>query len=147
MKTYFTKNRVIVLLLAANAVFAYTLFAREKRFSEKELIPPRPAPHAAEFREATLKDDSAIQACYESYLSHGPSVSEGSVVMHWMFNNSGRIENLKLIRSDLDDPSFLECLTDIVRKARMPASDPRAGRLISHTFKFRQKAPAKMEFE
>jgi hypothetical protein len=158
MKTYYSKNRIIGLLLFANLAFGLALFARESRSGDlwNALFPAqktekaktdRPTPRAAEFREATLKNDSAIQACYDGFLARGPAVSEGAVVMHWKITDDGRIDLLKLIKSDMDDPSFLDCLSHVVRNTRMPASDPRAGRLISHTFRFRQKTPAKMEFE
>lgn len=91
--------------------------------------------------------DSEIQACYDSFLSRDPRVSEGAVVMHWIFNEEGHIDFLKLIKSDLEDQTFLDCLSDKVRATRIPAADARAGRLISHKFKFRHPATGQIEFE
>ncbi len=156
MKTIFSKNRLIALLILINFAFGFALFGKELPFPNWKTFlsfkgerakPGHAAPPAGMLDEATLKDDSAVQFCYDSFLKRAPQVSEGTVVMQWMFTDEGRTQFLNLVRSDLDDEPFLNCLTDTIRNTRWPASDPRAGKLINHKFKFHIKTPSAMQFK
>jgi hypothetical protein len=157
MKRIFSKTGAIGTLVVVNMVLCGALFASYKGirswkdvkglFSKQETTKPVAAAPKASVREATLKNDSRIQECYDSLLTRQPRVSEGAVVMHWIFNEQGQMDFLKLVRSDLEDQPFLDCLMETVKATRIPAADSRAGKLISHKFTFRNKSPGELEFE
>lgn len=149
MKRIFSKNLAIGLLVSLNVGLCWALFTEKTIgfwFSKREKPKPPPAAKGT-VNGATLKNDSQIQACYDSFLTREPKVSEGAVVMHWIFNDQGQMDVLKLVRSDLEDQPFLDCLMETVKTTRIPASDARAGKLISHKFTFRNKSPGELEFE
>jgi hypothetical protein len=156
MKRIFSKNTVIGLLILSNVALCCAFVAKELRLSkwkdlralfvrEEKTVKPPPAPQG-DIKEATLKDSTQVQACYDSLLSRQPRANEGAVIMHWIFNEQGHIDFLKLVRSDMQDEPFINCLMATVRTTRIPASDSRIGKLISHKFTFRRRTPAELEF-
>lgn len=147
MGKIFSKNIVIGLLLASNCAFAVALFGKSDLNSRgKKTVAKPPPPPKATVRGASFKNDDEIQTCYEAYLLRSPTVTEGTVVMNWVLDNQGQLDYLKLVDSDLEEEQFKSCLLDVVRSTRFPASAEKAGILISHRFKFRQKNPESIEF-
>lgn len=147
MSKIFSKNIVIGLLLISNCAFAVALFGKPNSNSRsKKSVSKLPPVTKATVGGASFKNDNEVQACYEALLHRSPIVSEGTVVMNWILDEQGNLETLKLVQSDLEDELFKNCLLDVVQNTRFPASVERAGVLISHRFKFRQKNPESIEF-
>lgn len=149
MRKILSKNTFIGLLLFSNLAFAVALFGDlkfEAKGAKKASVKP-PSPLKGQVQGGGLKDDSEIQACYEAFLMRSPPVTEGTVVMHWVLDETGKIDFLKLARTDLEDDTFTGCLLDTIRNTRFPASAERAGVMISHKFKFRRKTPEAIEFQ
>lgn len=155
MKTVSSKNNIIAVLVLSNVILVCALMAMGAghfrwpgfKSASPQIQKARNDPSTATLESATFKPDTAVQACYNTFLARTPSLSEGVVVMQWMFNREGRIDALDLVRTDLPDQTFMTCLMDTIREARIPASDSRVGKLISHKFNFRNRTPAAMEFQ
>lgn len=149
MRKILSKNTLIGLLLFSNLAFAVALFGdlkEQPKAIQKPSVKP-PGPSKGQIQGVDLRNDSQIQACYEAFLMRSPPITEGTVVMNWVLDETGQIDFLKLARTDLADEGFTSCLLDTIRATRFPASVERAGVMISHKFKFRRKTPDSIEFQ
>lgn len=154
MKTVSSKNKIIAALVLSNVILVCALMAKgigNLRWpgskSSSQQIQKAKDESSGKVEAATFKPDTAVQACYNTFLARRPSLTEGVVVMKWMFDKEGRIDVLDLVQTDLPDQTFMTCLMDTIRTARIPANDSRVGKIISHKFKFRDRSPASMEFQ
>jgi hypothetical protein len=64
-----------------------------------------------------------------------------------MLTESGEVNYLEMIRSDIEEPQFIACVTEKVRAVRAPASHEWPGLMIAHRFNFHRKDKTTMDFE
>lgn len=95
---------------------------------------------------ASLKDNSELQACYEDFLKRQPQIDEGVVEVHWLLDAKGKLASLQLVRSDMDDAVFTQCLLDKIRhmKFHTPA---KSAVLVSHKFNFHKRNSERVAYE
>jgi hypothetical protein len=142
MARLFSKNTFIGLLLLTNAVTGTYILAKEKNFKTGASRPVYAggltSPPHAHVQEAVVKQ-TEIQACYETFLARRPAADEGAMIVHWVVNETGQLDLLKLIRSDFDDQPFADCVLEKIKNTQFPAASARAGILVSHKFNFHRK--------
>lgn len=146
MKNIYSAKSIVVLSFIANFIFgAYLLHIRSDDLISKS------SPHALPVKKASVEgvrlfDSNQLQSCYNSLLKREPNVDEGTVQLHMILSASGSINHLELVKNDLQDADFAQCIVDRIRAQRFPASIEKAGKLISHKFNFHRKDRTHLNF-
>lgn len=144
MKKQSAKNVAIGLLMLTSAVMGAFLFALQKRPFANSSAKTPPTPRRAYVPEANLNHNTELQACYETFLSRGPAIEEGVVEMHWLLEKSGRISDLELVNTELNDQTLVECLMS--KLSTMTFHAPTAPVMVAHKFNFKRRSPGSVTF-
>lgn len=112
-------------LLGCAARDAQPVMSGEDRPPPSRKQPPQLAPSVI---QAGVRDGGgkSLQACYEAGLVRDPKLG-GRVAVHFIINNSGRVEAPEVIEGrgsehpPLTDPQVLECILDVYRGLEFPA--------------------------
>lgn len=148
MQKLFTKNSylgfgLVLLLGTATSVVAYRTVVNYRRSEVRVVKKPRVA--KVESR-SLLKNDEKLQACYQAYLKKDPVVVDGTVQVHMTITNSGAIDHLEMVASDIQDSDFTTCLMNEIKTRRLVATADRLGSIIRHKFNFRRRSPASIDY-
>ena len=136
----------IGMLLLTNAATGAYIFATQMKPSGST-VESRPATSLARkamVQGANLRQNSEMQACYETFLRRGPTVDEGVVEMHWLLETTGRISSLRLVKTDLDDQQMMECMMEALNAMTFRA--PKEATMVAHKFNFRRRSPSTVNF-
>ncbi len=148
MKNIYSKNTVIALSLITNVAFAgYLLSTKFHLFSKSAPATVVPIPKKTGSVEGVRSFKSnQLQGCYNALLRRNPDVDEGIVQLLLKLDTNGAINHLELVKNDLQDETFTQCILSEIRGQRFPASSAKVGQLISHKFKFYRKDHSQMDF-
>jgi hypothetical protein len=140
MKKVCSKNAIIAVLIATVGVMGFYIFAMENRLGRAGQTLPVTKAHLprGQVQEAMVKQ-TEFQMCYEEYLARHPAADEGSITVHWMIDEEGHLDVLKLIGSDFQDESLSNCVLDKIRNTPFPAFSRRAGQLVAQRIHFQRK--------
>jgi hypothetical protein len=145
MKTFFTKNTAIVILVSSNLMaFAY-ISANKSEIEPRPKVKVRPAKGSVEGK-ALLKNDEKLQLCYHRYLETQPEIDQGTVQLHMTIKNTGEIDYLKLAKSDMPNEEFNNCILAEVGTRRLEPTRARLGVLISHKFNFSRRNVSSVDY-
>lgn len=148
MKTLSWKNIAIGILLLSNLSSGAYIFATQSKSDEpaasvKSLNDGNV--RKAIVQAANLQQNSELQACYESFLRQSPRVEEGVVEMHWLLEKTGKISDLQMVRTEIEDQHFLECMKKTLSALTFRA--PSNPTMVAHKFKFRKRTPGSVNFQ
>ncbi len=153
MKNIYSKNTIVALSILTNVAFTgYLLSTKFKLFINPSVAIAAPVPTSLTKKTGSVEGVSTfksnqLQSCYNALLRRNPEVDEGIVQLHMKIDKNGAINHLELVKNDLQDEVFTQCVLNEVRGQRFPASAAKVGQLISHKFKFYRKDHAQMNFE
>lgn len=148
MKNIYSKNTVVALSLLTNMAFAgYLIYTKPPLLLKPAKNETIQAPKkAASVHGASLFKNNQLQDCYNALLKRDPQVDEGIVQLHMKLDMNGAINHLELVKNDLQDETFSQCVLNEIRGQRFPASSEKVGKLISHKFRFYRKDHSQMDF-
>lgn len=134
--------------LLTNVAFAGYLLSTKSKLLIKPTTETTPASpkKAASVEGANLFKSNQLQSCYNALLKREPKVDEGIVQLHIKLDTNGAINHLELVKNDLQDEVFTQCVLSEIRTQRFPASTGKMGKMISHKFKFYRKDKSQMDF-
>jgi len=150
MKNIYSKNMIIGLSVGLNVLLAAYLVNAKGGLTLKPQIAKSQTPPKKAVRVegvSNVFNNNQLQKCYNALLKRQPDVDEGIVQLHMKLNESGSIDHLELVKNDLKDETFTQCVLSEIRSQRFPASAERSGMLISHKFTFHRKDAAQLNFE
>lgn len=150
MKNIYSKNTIIALSIGLNVLLGAYLVSAKAGFTAKpQFAKTQPSTKKAVRVEgvSNVFNNTQLQKCYNALLKKQPEVDEGIVQLHMKLNESGAIDQLELVKNDLKDETFTQCVLSEIRSQRFPASVERSGMLISHKFTFHRKDQTRLDFD
>ena len=158
MKKIWSKKSAVGLLLVTNAISAAYIFAKESNFwalkspGQPHSVASVQGGSAASAKKglvqgASLSQSGELQGCYEAFLAKEPKIDEGIVVVLWVVGKKGKVSDIKLMQSDLQDEVFTNCLMNKLNKMSLASPSNVPGTIVSHKFNFHRKTPANVAFQ
>lgn len=86
-------------------------------------------------RKALAENKRAIRNCYESALLLRKNL-EGRIVLKWRITPLGAVENLQVMKTSIELPSFETCVSNVVSKITFPKAPNGMGTQVIYPFVF-----------
>jgi hypothetical protein len=131
-----SSKRLTTQLLAASLIFVAACNGKKSDVVEQ---PTKPAKQGL---EPQIHEDK-LEACYSTFLKSNPKKDEGTILVRWELNKTGKINTTKLVESELEDKKFTGCVIENLKLAQFPvtATYPSS---VAHKYSFKRRSPASL---
>lgn len=105
-----------------------------KGFKSPKVTHKKPEVDLSQIKLVVFSKKDEISSCYNIFLTYNPGL-KGEMVWQWSINMSGQTEQIKLIRSDINNLNFINCIKNRISRWTFPK--PKKGKVsIRYPFKF-----------
>ena len=145
-RKYFTLGITITLVVIS---FLFGIFYEKSRTKEHkpEKAHVSPKDEAAEssyqknqVKNTILKNAGSLQTCYNSYLEGEVSATDGTILIDWQIDTTGKVRKPAIVSTQFSSDSLSQCMVAAIALWDFPP--PVENTYASHTFRFKRQTPA-----
>ncbi|MGE0762452.1 MAG: AgmX/PglI C-terminal domain-containing protein [Bdellovibrionales bacterium] len=89
---------------------------------------------ANQVKNTIVKGYVQIRDCYNAFIDKKPAVTDGKVMIDWNILESGKVEKVELVSSEIPDEELTNCIISKIKDFRFPPPPSGRSKYVAHKF-------------